>query len=106
MTDVSDLRPFDAANYLETPQDRADFLTAVLEDGSPADIRRALQTIARSMGMASLAEDAEVSRESLYKSLGENGNPEFATVLKVMKAMGIGFAAIPLAATDASSEAA
>lgn len=57
------------------------------DDG--AGISRALGDIARARGMAQVARDAGLSRESLYKALGENGNPSFATVLKVARALGV-----------------
>ncbi|ALN75655.1 MULTISPECIES: addiction module antidote protein [unclassified Aureimonas] len=106
MVKISELEKYDAADVLETPEDRASYLSAALEDGNPVIIRKALQAVARSIGMKAVAEAAEVSRESLYRSLGEKGNPEFSTVLKVMKAMGIGLAAIPISAEQAPSEAA
>lgn len=98
MTSTNDLPHFDAADYLDTPEQRADYLAAALEEGDPAEIRRALGTVARSLGMAAVAEEAGLGRESLYKALGESGNPEFATVLKLMRAMGLKLSAVPLAA--------
>lgn len=56
-----------------------------------ADTARALGDIARAKGMTQVARDAGLSRESLYKALGENGNPSFATVLKVARAIGVKF---------------
>lgn len=95
MVKVSDLKEFDPADFLETPEDRARFVSAAFEDGDPVIIRKALGAVARSMGMKDVAEAANLNRESLYRSLGENGNPELATILKLMKAMGLTLAANP-----------
>jgi probable addiction module antidote protein len=81
--------PWDSAAYLKTDQDIADYLEAVFEDGDPALISHALGVIARAKGMAQIAKAAGLGRESLYKALSGEGNPEFATVLKVMRALGL-----------------
>lgn len=82
---------FDAADYLRTEEERAAYLEAVLEeDGDdPAFIAQALGTIARARGMSRVARDTGLSREGLYTALSGKGNPEFATVLKVIKALGL-----------------
>ena len=81
--------PWDSAQYLETKEDIADYLEAVLEIGDPALLTHALGDIARSKGMAQIARAAGLGRESLYKALSAQGNPEFATVLKVIHALGL-----------------
>lgn len=81
--------PWDSAALLETEEDMAFYLDACLEEGDPALITYALGTIARAKGMPQLARETGLSRESLYKALSSEGNPEFATVLKVIKALGI-----------------
>ena len=81
--------PWDSAQYLETKEDIADYLEAVLEDGDPALITHALGVIARAKGMAQIGRAAGLGRESLYKALSKEGNPEFATVLKVIHALGL-----------------
>lgn len=81
--------PWDSAALLETEEDMAFYLDACLEEGDPALITYALGTIARAKGMTQLARETGLSRESLYKALSSEGNPEFATVLKVIKALGI-----------------
>jgi probable addiction module antidote protein len=91
---------FDAADYLATPEARADYIAAALEEGDAAEIRRALNTIARSLGMSTVAEEAGLGRESLYKALGDTGNPEFVTVLKLMKAMGLKLSALLIEEKD------
>ncbi|MGE3145450.1 MAG: addiction module antidote protein [Pseudorhodoplanes sp.] len=81
--------PWDSAAYLKNDDDIAAYLEAVFEDGDPALISHALGVIARAKGMSKIAEDAGLGRESLYKALSADGNPEFATVLKVVHALGL-----------------
>ena len=82
-------RPWDAADYLETKEDIVLYLEAAFEDGDPELIAAALGDIARAKGMTTVAAEAGLGRESLYKALSPDGNPEFATVLKVMRALGL-----------------
>jgi probable addiction module antidote protein len=81
--------PWDAAEHLETREDMAAYLEAALEDGDPALVVAALGDIARSKGMTHIARETGLGRESLYKALSMEGNPEFATVLKVVQALGL-----------------
>ncbi len=89
---------YDVAEHLRTPDEMAAYLDAWLEDGSddPAGIARALGDIARAKGMSLVARDAGLSRESLYRALSAQGNPSFATVLKVARALGVRFHAGPV----------
>src|SRR5512147_3086139 len=80
---------WDVVDYLKTDQDMAEYLEAAIEDGDPALIAAALGDIARAKGMTQVARKAGMGRVSLYKALSPNGNPEFATVLKVVKALGL-----------------
>jgi probable addiction module antidote protein len=80
---------WDAANHLETKEDIAAYLEAALEDGDPTLIAAALGDIARSKGMTQISRDTGLGRESLYKALSLEGNPEFATILKVFRALGL-----------------
>jgi probable addiction module antidote protein len=82
-------RPWDTANYLKTKEDIAYYLDAVLEDGDPDLLKLALGNVARSQGMTEIAQEAGLSRSSLYKALSPDGNPEFATVAGVLKALGL-----------------
>jgi probable addiction module antidote protein len=82
-------KPYDSTEYLETTEDMAAYLEAALEDGDPRVIVHALGNIARARGMSQIARDTGLGRESLYKALSPEGNPEFATVLKVVQALGI-----------------
>ncbi len=86
---------FDAAEYLETAERQAAYITAALETGDPAFVRDALGIVARARGMAEIAKTADLNRESLYKALGETGNPEFGTVMRVMHALGLRLFARP-----------
>ena len=81
--------PWDAADHIETKEDMAAYLEAALEDGDPALVVAALGDIARSKGMTNIARETGLGRESLYKALSLEGNPEFATVLKVIQALGL-----------------
>lgn len=82
---------YDVADQLRTPEEMAAYLDAWLEEApeDTAGIARALGDIARAKGMTQVARDAGLSRESLYKALSESGNPSFATVLKVARAVGV-----------------
>ena len=81
--------PFDSADYLKTDQDMADYINACLEENDPALTAHAVGVVARARGMAQLAKDAHLSRESLYKALSTDGNPSFATMMKVIDALGL-----------------
>jgi probable addiction module antidote protein len=81
--------PWDPAEHLETTEDMAAYLEAALEDGDPRLVTAALGDIARAHGMATIARAAGLRRESLYKALSAEGNPEFATVLRVVRALGL-----------------
>jgi len=80
---------YDGAALLKTPQDIAAYLEAAMEDGDSRVIAAALGNIARAKGMSELAREAGLGRESLYKALSPDGNPEFSTILKVVRALGL-----------------
>lgn len=82
---------YDVAEHLRTPEEMAAYIDAWLEEApdDPASIARALGNVARAKGMSQVAKDAGLSRESLYRALSADGNPSFATVLKVAKALGL-----------------
>lgn len=82
-------RPYDTAEYLETEEDMALYLEAALEDGDPKVVAAALGDIARAHGMTQIAKATGLSRESLYKALSPEGNPEWATILKVVQSLGL-----------------
>jgi probable addiction module antidote protein len=82
-------RPWDVAEHLGTVEDMAAYLEAALEEGDPALIAAAMGDIARAKGITQIARETGLGRESLYKALSTEGNPEFATILKVVKALGL-----------------
>lgn len=81
--------PWDATRYLQTKEDIVAYLDAVLEDGDPELLKAALGDIARSKGMTEIARAAGLGRANLYRALSPEGNPEFATVTKVLRALGL-----------------
>ena len=89
-------RPYDAAEYLETDDDITAYLQAALEDGDPAVVIHAIRNIARVRGVARIAREAGIGRETLSKALAPKGKPEFATVLKVVRALGLQLHAKPV----------
>jgi probable addiction module antidote protein len=82
-------RAWDAAEHLQTEEDMAAYLEAALEEGDPGLIAAALGDIARAKGMSQVARDTGLGRESLYKALSSTGNPELATIIKVVHALGL-----------------
>ena len=90
-TTKSRTTPYDVAEHLRTPEEMAAYLDAWLAEApdDPAGIAKALGDIARARGMSQVAKDAGLSRESLYRALSADGNPSFATVLKVAHALGV-----------------
>lgn len=88
---------WDAADYLKTEEDMALYLDACLDEdtGDGQLIRAALSDIARARGMSQLARDTGITREGLYRALSAKGNPELATVLKIIKALGMKLHAAP-----------
>lgn len=89
------LLPFDAARYLTDDVAVAEYMTAVLEADDPDLLLLALGDIARAKGMAQVAKDAGLGRESLYKALAPGAKPRFDTVLKVARALGVKLSAHP-----------
>jgi len=83
--------PYDTAEYLKTEEHIALYFAACMEEAGDdaAFIAHALGDIARARGMTQLAKDTGLGRESLYKALSGEGNPSFATILKVIKALGL-----------------
>ena len=79
--------PYDSAEYLDSAEAISVYLEEAFKTEDPAFISFALGTVARAKGMAEVARKTGLSRESLYKALSAEGNPEFATILKVMKAL-------------------
>ena len=88
---VSELKRFDMADHLDSEEAIADYINIVLEENDPAALTEALGTVARARNMSQLARDTGMSREGLYKALSGEGNPSFATVMKVAQALGVRF---------------
>ncbi|MGK0513107.1 addiction module antidote protein [Rheinheimera aquimaris] len=93
------LQDYDVAEHLRTPEEMAAYLEASIAecDGDASFVAKALGDIARAKGMAALARDTGLGRESLYKALSAEGNPQLSTVLKVAKALGLQFSVKPAA---------
>lgn len=90
-------RPWEAADHLKNQEDMVAYLEAAFEENDPAVVAAALGDIARAQGMTNVARDAGLGRESLYKALSPEGNPELATVMKVLRALGLSLHARPSA---------
>ena len=86
---------FDPAEYLTSPTAIAEFMSDALETGDAGYIAKALGVVARAKGMTELARETGLSREQLYRSFSEHGNPTLKTMLAVMTALGVEMAARP-----------
>jgi probable addiction module antidote protein len=93
---------FDAAEFLDTEEAQAAYLQEAFATGDPAYIARSVGTVARARGMSAIARDAGVGRESLYKALSGEGNPEFGTIVKVLSALHLALSVKPLAVMEPS----
>ncbi|MBV8169003.1 MAG: putative addiction module antidote protein [Alphaproteobacteria bacterium] len=91
-------RPWDAAEFLKTKDEIIAYLDAILEDGDPVLLKAALGDVARAKGMTEIARAAGLGRANLYKALSPDGNPELATVAKVLRALGLRFTVTTAAA--------
>lgn len=85
----NEITHFDIAEYLENEEIVAEYLNLICQENDPALLLRAIGHVARSKGMAKIAESSGLGRESLYKALDEKAHPRFETVFKVLAAMGI-----------------
>ena len=99
---MAHFKKFDVADHLNDAGIIAAYLTEAFESNDPAFISHAISTVARSKGMARVAEEAGVSRESLYKSLNGQSKPEFETIRKVLAALGVKLVAEPIQDTEAA----
>ncbi len=87
---------FDAADYLNDEETIAEYLTAALEDPNPDVFLAAVRDVARARGMAQLAKDAGLGRESLYKALTPGAKPRYDTIRKLLHALGVKISATPV----------
>ena len=95
---TTETRPFDPAAYLDSPEAMLAYLDGAFADGDAGEIADALGVVARARGMSHIAEETGLTRQALYKALSSDGNPEFATVLKVIRALGFRLHAAPASA--------
>jgi probable addiction module antidote protein len=98
--------PWDAAEHLDSPEMIAAYLDAAQDEGDPKLVAAAIGDVARAHGMSQLARETGLSRESLYRSLSADGNPEFATILKVLHAFGLRLETRPLWPAEPETESA
>lgn len=89
---------FEIADYLDSKEMIAEYLNAVLEEGDSSDVVNAIGHIAKAIGMTKIAEETGMSRPSLYKALSDGSKPQFATIMKVLKAIGGQIQVIPMSA--------
>jgi len=88
-------KAFDVADYLDTPEAVAAYLSEAFATNDDVLIARSLGTVARVKGMKNIADETGLNRENLYRSLGEGGNPAFGTVMKVLGALDVQLIAKP-----------
>lgn len=93
---ISKLKTFDITEYLETDEMISEYLNQVLDDGDSDELIRALGYIAKAKGMAMVAKESGLGRESLYKGLSPGAKPRFDTVLRVIRALGVRLHANPV----------
>jgi len=79
---------FDIADYLDSKEMIAEYLNTILEEGENSDVVTAIGHVAKAIGMTKISEETGLSRPSLYKALSEGAKPQFATIMKVLKAIG------------------
>jgi probable addiction module antidote protein len=90
------LAPFEVANYLESDEVAAEYLSAAIEDENPDVLLSALADVAKARGMAQVARDAGLGRESLYKALSPGSHPRLETITAVLRAIGLRLVAAPI----------
>ncbi|MBD8907119.1 addiction module antidote protein [Methylorubrum zatmanii] len=86
---MTELGPYDSAEFLDTDEAVAEYLAAAIEEGDAVLFRRALGVAARARGMTQIAREAGLSRESLYRALSDDGNPSLDTALRVLNALNV-----------------
>ncbi len=101
---MKDCKVFDPVDFLKTEEDIQYYLEAAAQDEDPKSFLRALRTAAKARGMMALAEKADMPRESLYRALSENGNPNYLTLRKIARAFGLNLTMVrPQSSTQASA---
>ena len=99
------VEPYDSADFLKTPEALAAYLADVLESNDPALIAHAIGVAARAHGMADIAKKTKLSRESLYRTLSAEGNPELETMVKVLTELGLRLSIVAEAKVQGSQRA-
>jgi probable addiction module antidote protein len=89
MENTMKTRTWDVSEHLDSEEAIAAYLNAAIDDGDPTLIQAALGDIAKAKGMSQIARESGMGRQSLYKSLDEDGNPSFTTIINVAKALGL-----------------
>jgi probable addiction module antidote protein len=95
MEQIADLPNFDMAEHLDNDQAISEYLTIVMEENDPAELAKALGTIARARGMTEIAAKSGLAREAIYKALRPNSQPRFETINRVCHALGMKLVAQP-----------
>ena len=90
---------FDVAEYLDTEELQQGYLDYNAKQGSPEDLLRAINTVARARGMTKTAKEAGITRDGLYKALSPDGNPAFSTVFNILRAIGYTLTPTPISKT-------
>ena len=96
MVKVADLPTYDAADYLDSEEAITAYLNAILEENDDALLASALGDIAKARGMAQIAKETGLGRESLYKALREGASPRLDTINRALKALGVKLVAVPV----------
>jgi len=91
---------FDIPDYLDSKEMIAEYLNTVLDEGDSADVINAIGHIEKAIGMTKIAEETGLSRPSLYKALSDGAKPQFATIMKVLKAIGVQIQVSPVSTTS------
>ena len=99
MTTRTKTKTFDVADFVQDEETIAEYLNLALDDPNPEMLLLAVKNIARARGMAQLAHDAGLGRESIYKALSEGAKPRYDTILKVVRALGVKLQAKPIHAS-------
>ena len=89
------ITPFDGSEYIDSAEYAEAVIRSAFEDGDPKVIKMAIGDVARAQGMGKLAKDVGVGRQSLYKSLSDEGNPSFDTILDIVKSLGLSLTVAP-----------
>ena len=102
--DMEEYKVFDPVDFLKTEEDIQYYLEAAAQDEDPKAFLRALRTAAKARGMMELAQKADMPRESLYRALSENGNPNYMTLRKIARAFGMNLTMVrPTSSTEATA---